>query len=149
MIGGVIEIPTPRGFAYAQYTHQHPTHGGLIRVFDALSDSRPSDVELVAAGAVRFSTFFPVIASVRRGLFHVIGHAQISPMNQKLPVFRNGVIDPKTKKVSVWWFWDGVREWKVGEITSEQRMMPILGVWNDTLLIERIVAGWTPSTDPR
>ena len=61
---------------------------------------------------------------------------------------RGGVIDPSTRKVKVWWLWDGEKEWRVGEITAEQRGLPIRGVWNDTLLIERIESGWTPETDP-
>jgi hypothetical protein len=42
LIGDVIEIPTAKGLAYAHYTHQHPTHGGLVRVFDALFEVRPA-----------------------------------------------------------------------------------------------------------
>ena len=148
-IGDVIEVPTANGLAYAQYTHQHPTHGGLIRVFDALFQNRPSDLSALVKGPVRFSTFFPVAAAIKRGLFNVVGHDEIASHNQPFPVFRNGNADPKTKKVGAWWFWDGEKEWKVGEISPEQRKMPIVGVWNDTLLVERIETGWTPSNDPR
>jgi hypothetical protein len=147
-IGDIIEIPTAKGLAYAQYTHQHRTHGGLIRVFDALFDGRPDDFLKLVNGTVRFSTFFPVAAAIKRGVFNVVDHENVAPHNQLFPVFRNGVTDPKTKKVAVWWFWDGEREWKVGTIAPEQRKMPIVGVWNDTLLIERIESGWTPSSDP-
>jgi hypothetical protein len=62
-------------------------------------------------------------------------------------VSRGGTPDPKTKKVAVWWFWEE-KEWKVGELTSEQRKMPIRGIWNDTMLVHRIEIGWTPATDP-
>jgi hypothetical protein len=147
-IGDIIEIQTAEGLAYAQYTHQHPTHGGLIRVFDLLFQNRPSDFLAVANTPVRFSTFFPVAAAIRRGIFSVVGHEKIAPDNQSFPVFRNGVADPKTKKVAAWWFWDGEKEWKVGKITPEQRRMPIVEVWNDALLIERIETGWTPANDP-
>jgi hypothetical protein len=147
-IGDVIEIPTSKGLAYAQYTHQHPTHGGLIRVFDILFESRPNGFSELVNGAVRFSTFFPVAAAIKRGIFKVVGHENVIPQNQAFPIFRNGVGDPQTKKVAVWWFWDGQKDWKVGEITPAQRKMPIVGVWNDTLLVERIERGWTPETDP-
>ncbi len=147
-IGDIIEIPTSKGLAYAQYTHQHPTHGDLIRVFDVVFKHRPSRFSELVNGPVRFSTFFPVTAAVKGGVFNVVGHESVAFHNQPFPVFRNGIADPKTKKVAVWWFWDGEKEWKVGEITAEQRKMPIVGVWNDTLLIERIEAGWAPSNDP-
>jgi hypothetical protein len=148
-IGDVIEIPTAKELAYAQYTHQHPTHGGLIRVFDTLFENRPSGFSELVIGPVRFSTFFPVRAAINRGIFQVVGHENVALHNQPFPIFRNGIADPKTKKVAVWWFWDGQKEWKVGAITAEQRKMPIAAVWNDTMLVERIEGGWTPSNDPR
>jgi hypothetical protein len=147
-IGDIIEIPTAKGLAYAQYTHQHRTYGGLIRVFDPLFANQPNSFSDLINAPVRFSTFFPVVAAIKNGVFRVVGHESVAPHNQSFPIFRNGVADPKTKKVSVWWFWDGEREWKVGAITPEQREMPIVGVWNDTLLIERIESGWTPTNDP-
>ena len=147
-IGDVIEIPTKVGLFYAQYTHQHKTHGGLIRLFEAHFKSRPSEFSKLVRTPVRFSTFFPVVAAVTKDIFNVVAHEGVAITNQTFPIFRNGVPDPRTKRVSAWWFWDGEKEWKVGEITHEQRGMPIVGVWNDTLLIERIESGWTPKNDP-
>ena len=147
-IGDVIEIPTAKGLAYAHYTHQHPTHGGLIRVFDALFESRPTGFAELVSGPVRFSTLFPVRAAINRGIFTVVGHEQIAQQNRPFPVFRGGNPDPKTKKVAAWWFWDGEKSWRVGEITAEERKFPLREVWNDTLLVDRIEAGWTPSNDP-
>ena len=147
-IGNIIEIPTAKGLAYAQYTHQHATHGGLIRVFDTLFGHRPINFSELVNGSVRFSTFFPVTAAINRNIFKVVGHEDVAPRNKPFPVFRNGIADPKTKKVSVWWFWDGEREWRVGNITPEQRSMPIVGVWNVAFLVERIESGWRPENDP-
>lgn len=120
----------------------------MIRVFDALFENRPPGFSELVNGPVRFSTFFPVAAAIKRAVFKVVGHENIAANNQSFPIFRNGIADAKTNKVAVWWFWDGEREWKVGTISQAQRKMPIVGVWNDTLLIERIEAGWTPSNDP-
>ena len=147
-IGDIIEIPTKKGLAYAQYTHQHSQFGGLIRVFDVLFENRPSDFSKLVTAPVRFSTFFPVAAAIKRGIFAVVGHRDVAPQNKSFPLFRDGVADPKTNKVKVWWLWDGEKEWKVGEITPEQRMLPLRAIWNDTLLIEKIESGWTPSNDP-
>src|ERR1700722_6424743 len=129
-IGDVIEIPTRKGFAYAQYTPPHPTHGGLIRVFEALFKNRPSKFSEVVSGPIRFSTFFPVATAVNRGVFNVVAHEQIAPENKPFPLFRNGIADPKTKKVSVWWFWDGQKEWRVGDSTPEYRKQTITTVWS-------------------
>lgn len=148
-IGDIIEIPTSKGLAYAQYTHQHPQFGGLIRVFDEIYKGRPENFSSLVNGQVRFSTFFPLQAAIKRGIYKVVAHHEVAGPNRSFPLFRNGVADPKTKKVSVWWFWDGEKEWRVGNITQEQRKLPLLGVWNDTMLVQRIEEGWRPETDYR
>jgi len=148
-IGDIIEIPTSKGLAYAQYTHQHPQFGGLIRVFDTLQDQRPTDFVSLVNGTVRFSTFFPLQAAVSKKIFSVVGHHDVPASNRQFPLFRCGIADPKTKKVSVWWLWDGEKEWTVGNITPEQRKLPIRSTWNDTMLVERIEEDWRPATDYR
>ncbi|MEO5326529.1 hypothetical protein PV773_24765 [Mesorhizobium sp. CC13] len=66
---------------------------------------------------------------------------------KEFPTFRAGIVNRRTKKVRVWWLWDGENEWKVNELSREQRSFPIRGIWNDTLLIERIESGWTADAE--
>lgn len=146
-VGDIFEVPTAKGLVYAQYTHHHAEMGGLIRVFDRVFSERPKNFENLVHGQVRFSTFFPVTATIKRGIFKIVGHEEIAPLNKVFPVFRGGLGDPQTKKVTAWWFWDGEKEWKVGEITAEQRKMPIQEILNDRMLTHRIESGWTPETD--
>jgi hypothetical protein len=146
-IGDIIEIPTAQGLAYAQYTHQHPMMGGLIRVFNTLYESRPDNLNTVLNDSVRFSIFFPVNAAVSRHIFEVVGNHEVSSANRSFPLFRCGATDPKTRKVPRWWLWDGEKEWQVGELTIEQRKLPIRSAWNDVMLVERIESGWRPETD--
>jgi len=146
-LGDIIEIPVATGLAYAQYTHQHATHGGLIRVFDKIFNDRPGDLSTCAMLPVRFSVFFPVRAAVQRGIVHVAGHADIAPANQAFPLFRSGNPDPKTKRVGVWWLWNGERSWRVGELTTEQRKLDLKEIWNDSMLVQRIEEGWRPEND--
>ena len=98
-------------------------------------------------GNLFFSTFFPLGAAVNRCIVSVVGNATIPEKQKPFPLFRNGVVDPKTKKVETWWLWDGEKEWCIGKLTKEQRRLPLNEVWNDTLLVERIESGWTPETD--
>jgi len=144
-VGDIIEVETKLGLSYAQYTHKHPEFGELIRVIDSVFQARPSDPRALSETETKFVTFFPLSAALRRGIFEIIGHADVPRECQKFPLFREGVADPKTKTVgNNWWLWDGTKEWRVGKLTSEQWKLPILGIWNDTLLIERIEAGWMP-----
>jgi hypothetical protein len=148
-IGDIFEIPTAKGLAYAQYTHQHSKLGALIRVFDSLYSSTPSDWGKMVDGPVQFSTFYPLKAAVQRGISRIVAHHQVAEPNRSFPTFRAGIIDPKTRKVSVWWLWDGENEWKIGNLSPEQRKLPIREVWNDTLLVQRIEEGWRPEIDYR
>ena len=84
---------------------------------------------------------------MNRAIVSIAGNVGVPDALKPFPIFRDGVADPRTGKVANWWFWDGEKEWRVGDLTHEQRLMPIRGVWNDTLLIERIETGWTPESD--
>jgi hypothetical protein len=146
-LGDIIEIKTAKGFAYAQYTHKHEVYGSLIRVFDKMYSKRPQFDDHFISQKVRFTTFLPLQSAVKRGIFEVVKSETIRTELIPFPTFRAGIIDPVTKKVNDWWLWDGKEEWKVGKLSEDQRRLPIRGVWNDTLLIQRIESDWRPETD--
>lgn len=147
-LGDIVEIATPDGMAYAQFVNSHDQYGSLLRVLRGVHDDRPSDLNRLVAGQTQFVVFFPLLAAIKARIVQVIGNEQVPEAFKALPVFRAGVADPKTGKVATWWLWDGDEEWMVGALKEEQKRLPIRGVWNDTLLVERIVSGWTPETDP-
>jgi hypothetical protein len=147
-IGDVVEIPVHGGLAYAHYTHFNKQYGSLLRVFDAIYEIRPNDLTAIVNRQPAFSCFFPLDAAVKRKSVLNVGNIPVPHQAQIFPTFRTGVIDPSTGKVEMWWLWDGQREWPVGRLTNEQRKFPIRGVWNDTLLIQRIDSSWRPEIDP-
>jgi len=149
-IGDVIEIPTPNGFSYAQFTHYHsqpPRYGALIRVLDGFYRNRPKDVSELVNRPTKFVTFFPLQAAINKTIVSVIGNERIPTTNQMFPLFRAGMVNPQTGTVENWWLWDGDKEWEVGQLNDEQTYLPIREVINDTRLIERIISGWTPRKD--
>lgn len=146
--GDIFEIPTPKGLAYGQYLLRHKEYGALVRMFSRFHDRRPSNLR-ETIGDVQFICFFPLQAAVNRDIVTIVGNAPIPKEASTLPTFRTGVVDPTTGKVALWWFWDGEKEWRVGALTPEQRYMPMRGIWNDTLIIERLVEGWRAENDPR
>jgi hypothetical protein len=77
----------------------------------------------------------------------VVGRVAVPSELEPFPIFRSGMVDPPTRKVAVWWLWDGTKEWRIGSLEPAQRALPIRGVWNDTALRQRIESGWTPETD--
>ena len=146
-LGDVIEIPTAKGFAYAQCSHKHPRFGHLIRILPGFHQTRPASFGTFVKQKEQFVTFFPLGAAVHRGIFEIVTHEEIPEEAQAFPLFRDGVENPKTGRVNDWWLWDGQREWRVGDLTPEQRQLPIRAIWTDLLLIQRIEEGWTPSKE--
>jgi hypothetical protein len=147
-IGDIIEIPTSKGLAYAQYTHKHHQWGALIRVLDGIYKTRPSNFAELVKKQHRFVTFFPLGAAVNRKIFEVVGHAEVPEEAAKFPLFRAGNAD-KNWKVAVWWLWDGEKSWPVGQLTPEEYKLPIQEIPNDTALVNEIEKGWTPENDRR
>jgi hypothetical protein len=140
-VGDVIEIPTPKGRAYAHYSHRHAQFGALIRVLPGLHADRPADFKSLVTQTPQFITFFPLGAACSRGIVHVVAHELLPPIALPFPTFRDGVAD-RDGKVAVWWLWDGDREWCVGPLSPGMEKLPLRGIWNDALLVERIMSGW-------
>ena len=144
--GDVVEIVTPKGVAYAQYTHRHtepPRYGALIRVLPGLHDARPKDFSALVRQPEQFSVFFPLGAAVHRGIVTIVAHEPIPEAARPFPLFRAGIKDP-SGRVRTWWVWDGQREWRVGRLSEGQRDLPIRKVVNATMLIHLIVTRWSP-----
>lgn len=148
-IGDVVEIKTKKGLSYALYTHRHSRYGALLRIFDKQYDERPKDFGRVVEDRVQFSCFFPLGAAVRQKIVACVGNVVVPGALIPFPIFRDASVDYRTGKVAYWWLWDGEKAWQVDSLTPEQRHLPIKGIWNDTLLIERIEEGYKSETDHR
>jgi hypothetical protein len=131
-IGDMVAIRTARGLAYAQYANKHEQYGPLLRVFGEIFPDGTSGLGRLAAGKPAFVCFFPLGAAVSRKIVSIAGNEPVPEGERGFPIFRAGVVDPSTGRVSTWWLWDGKKEWRVGQLTDEQRKLPIRGVWNDT-----------------
>jgi hypothetical protein len=150
-IGDVVEITTPDGLAYAQYTHKHvspPKYGELIRVLPGTWKLRPSNFAELVLQPSRFITFFPLGAACSRGIVRVVASESIPAFATQFPIFRNSHRDVRGRRVGNWFLWDGVKEWQVPTLSLAQlQEYPPSGVINDTLLIERITTGWKHELD--
>src|SRR5690348_2923190 len=101
-IGDVVEVETPRGLAYAQYTHEHrdpPRMGSLLRVLPGLYEKRPAAFDSLVEQEERFWVFFPLGAATRRQLVRIVGNEPLPVPKRPFPVFRarNGF--------GPWWLW--------------------------------------------
>ncbi len=145
--GDVIEVPTSRGLAYAQYALKKEQWGALIRILPGFFAKRPTNLCELVKENEKFVTFFPLQAAVNREIFAVIENCALPETARKFPLFRAaGYIDQKGK-VHDWWLWDGEREWRIGGLTPDQLKLPMRHVINDTQLVNDIEEEWTPETD--
>jgi hypothetical protein len=124
-IGDVVEIKTTKGLTYAHYAHKHKQYGALLRVFERFYDVRPNGFSELVNSKLAFVCFFPLSAAVDLALVSIVGNTPVPLEAQEFPTFRAGVIDPSTRKVGVWWLWDGQKEWRIGELSTEERRLPI------------------------
>ena len=143
-VGDVIEIKTSKGLAYAQVTHIHKSHGALLRVLPSSLQSRPDDLTHVVGEVEKFITFVALTVPIKKGSMAIVGNLPVPVWAQEFPTFRSGMPNAKTNKVEVWWLWDGEKHWRVGELTKEQRKLPIGGIWGEEFLIDRLESGWLP-----
>jgi len=147
-IGDVIEFDTGQGLAYAHYSHKHELWGYLLRAYNQLYPGRPASLAATVAGEPTFYTFFPLGSFVHRGLVTIAGHVPLSEKAKTFPRFRNG--NPNLAgKVRDWSIWDNEEFYPVGPATDEVRKLSQLGLCDDVFLIDQILTGYTPETDPQ
>ena len=146
-IGDIIEIPTSKGLAYAQYAHRVKGFGYLIRILDGVFKTRPGDFSELVNKKHRFVTIFPLGAAVNRGIFNVVVNVDVPEEARDFPLFRAAGATTREGKVIDWWLWDGEKSWRVGHLTPEQYKLPIQSIPGVPVLLEMIEEGWEPETD--
>lgn len=143
-IGDLIEVETPRGLAYVQYSHRSPRSGALIRVLPGFFETRPNSFEKIVAEKERFYAFFPVDAAVAQNLVTVVANEEVPKTIRNFPLMRMAGLPDRHGTVRDWWLFDGVREWPVDGLTPEQQSLSINEILGYPVLIQRIAENWTP-----
>lgn len=145
-LGDVVEVQTPQGLAYLQYTAKHPRLGDTIRVLPGLFAHRPEPAELTSlAKQEGYFTFYPVGAAVRHHLVEIVDTFSIPPNLASPPLLlRSGGMTPDGKVVS-WRIVDDTKEILVRrELTAEERRIPRASIWNHEYLVQRLAEQWRP-----
>jgi hypothetical protein len=145
--GDVLEIVTDKGLAYAQCSQLHPMFGPLLRVLPGFHQVRPTDFSTVVNQRELYHVFILWDSSVDPAIVAIVCRQEVPEQSKTFPLFRDGIADPTTGRVPVWWLWDGERSWPVGELTADQRRLSIRTMWDEVTLASRIARGWTPLDD--
>jgi len=144
LIGDVLQIHTKKGFVYAQCTHKLPFFGHLIRILPGFHKIAVDDIEGLASETETFYTFVLWNKDVDRKKMHIVGRTEVPERCQPLPLFKGGTVDPKIKKISAWWLWDGKKEWYMGKLKKDQKDLPMRLIMSYESLIYRLEIGWHP-----
>lgn len=146
-IGDILEVKTPSGLAYLQYTHEHPDMGALVRALPGLYESRPENLADLTRQRELYFTFYPLEYALHDGETEVVSHQPVPNWAKPYPMMRHST------GANVWRILRGdtpltlenltkARIYTV--LTSELEKLSILSLWSHPLLVKRLAEGWTP-----
>ena len=151
-VGSIVEVVTSNGLAYAHVTHVHSTprsaYGPLLRVLPGFFLKRPATFDELVRQEPVSMMFCALRRALKEGIAELVATVPVPDEAARFPLFRS-TNDLWTDGPKDWRFWDGEKSWRVGEITAQQRRMPLAEIVDGTLLRERIETGWNPASDPR
>lgn len=137
-IGDIFQVLTSEGVCYGQVIHTHPKYAFVIAIFREFFSKAPDSFDELVKSEPQLITTFLIQYAVRQGLFSLVANVPVSDRLKKFPTFRstNNLHDDAT----VWWFWDGDKQWKVDRpLTDEEKKFPRGPSFPSApLLIERI-----------
>lgn len=143
-VGDVFRIDTPKGKAYFQYVYKDETDVELIRIFPGLFLDEPSNWEEFIKQKEQFLIFFPLAAAYKKKIVLLVENYPIPEGFQKPKYMRTKNVDAQGKFIN-WHIVDveTLKREQVIELNETQKKLSPWGVWNDTLLVERLTENWT------
>jgi hypothetical protein len=137
-IGDVFQVLTSEGVCYGQVIHTHPKYKFVIAVFREFFEKTPENFSILVSQEPQVITTFFIQDAIHEGLFTLVDNVPVSKHLSKFPTFR-GTNNLKGDD-TMWWFWDGVKEWKVHRpLTNTEKKYPVgPSLPSAPLLIERI-----------
>lgn len=143
-VGDIIEVQTPKGLAYVQFSHQDSEYGYLIRVLPGLYKERPDSFSDIVRLKERYCVFYPLSLAVSRGLVRIVAREPLPEEARKFPLMRMAGARDRSGRVLNWWLRDGEKSWPVEQLTPEQEELSLAQIWNHEMLVQRILENWSP-----
>ncbi|MFJ5770116.1 hypothetical protein [Psychrobacillus sp. NPDC093180] len=142
-IGEVFEVVTLNGIGLFQYVHKDETIGELIRILPCLLEEGYVIKDELVKKKELYLIHFPLGAALNQKLVtqkgsYPIPQNFIFPKKFRSEYFVNGEL--------ICWHIIDYDTWKreeVDRISDEQKQLSPWGIWNDTLLKQRLAEGWT------
>ena len=141
-LGDIFEIKTSKGNAYLHYIYKDKTIGDLIRVLPGLFTERPVIFDKLVTSKERYMLFFPLSAANKKRIVEQVGYYPADSFEKPRYMRTEHIV----KGEFLGWHIIDTETWQrqlVKTLTQEQKKLSPWGIWNDILLIENLVDGWS------
>ncbi len=152
-IGDIVEISTPAGLAYVQYTHDGGTNGELVRVLPGLYENRVSDLASLARQKELYFVFYIMNYALRTGQAEVVSNQPVPEWAKAHPMMRHAAAFDDFRRVIRWRIVSAasqltpqelIRTPLLTELTPEQEKLSIREIWPHAAMVRELARGWTP-----
>lgn len=136
--GDIIEVETPKGLAYVQLTHTHPSYPPVVKFLKGPYQSRPDNVTVLAGEAAPIA-MVPLTGVLKKlGLKHTrVASAEIPRGERDFPIFRMPIRDKKGE-IIYWWFWDGQGLTYSTELMEQQEKLPMREIMSSERFLDQL-----------
>jgi len=141
-LGDLFSIITSKGYAYLHYAYHDHSIGDMVRVLPGIYLEQPDNLETLVNKDEMFNVFFPLKPAIKKKKVTKLGNYSLNGF--KVP--NKMRIDHHVKGVFIGWHIVDIDSWQrelVTSLSDSQKKLSPWGVWNDTLLIERLEEGWS------
>jgi hypothetical protein len=143
--GDVFEIVTSKGMGYFQCVQETPANEcELIRVFKGVfPNEEAANIDKLVTDDAAYFIQFPLKYGVKKKVIRLVENYDV-PANLIVPqIFRTKHI--VRGEFIAWHIVDceTLMRKSVKQLTDDQKKLSPFGMWNDTLLAERIANGWS------
>jgi hypothetical protein len=152
-LGDILEVTTPRGLAYLQYTHEEGSMGSLVRVLPGLFPVRPKDLFALGRQKEVYFTFYTLDDALKRRDAEIVSNQPIPESARAHPIMRAAKGHDATGKTHAWTVVRAdmpftpenlKRAPKYTSLTPDLAKLSIHQIWPHGLLVKRLAQEWTP-----
>jgi hypothetical protein len=154
--GDMVEIKTPAGLAYVQYTHDGGNMGELVRVLPGHFTARPTEFAELAKQKELYFVFYTLTYSLRKNLAEIVSHQPVPQWAQPYPLMRWPGAQDQTGKTVAWKIVKASDPLTVEthqhtplirKLSPEQQSLSIRHLWPHPVLVRELARNWTPERD--
>jgi len=141
-IGDIFEINTTKGRAYLHYIYKDKAIGELVRILPGLYVDRPVNFDELASSKEKYMIYFPLGAANRQKIVEQVGYHSADKFEKPQHMRTEHIIQGEF----LGWHIIDTDTWQrqlVKTLSSKQKQLSSWGIWNDTLLIEKLLEDWT------